>query len=445
MTTIFLPIEISRREAVAKAFLASRLVGQGHDVLIFKSDIFDRVGWPGAGIYIGKNVFRASPPHDLSFLKAMRRHGIKTWYLEEEGGIYQGNSEREWCQFLAKRMDPAVLGEQDKVLTWGEWQREYLDAKSSKAEVLTSGTANFEMLHPRYHEALRAFDLAETGNQEDFILVNTRFTISNARDNGASHFIHDSPVTKIFDRETLFRKLASDGMLFHAFIELIAALSFQLPSKQIVVRPHPGENAEAYRRIFAPVSNVTVASSGDAGSWIRSCSCLIHNGCSTAIQAEIAEKPVVTFVPSEDKAELIAGLPNRVGVTLRSVGDVLEFLPNRLGNSDRSTPQWKRTISRLDTIDFVTDLVGRESFEHRPLKRAEARRLALQYDTWELPRKVARLALPAKRRTHRHTMGLFDHSFFGRLPDLGACAAVYYGHPVHVQRLSSFCYLFTPR
>jgi len=438
-------MEVSRREAVAKAFLASSLVGQGHDVLIFKSDIFDRVGWPGPGIYIGKNVFRAGPPHDLTFLQDMRRHGIKTWYLEEEGGIYQGNSEQEWCQFLAKRMDPAALGEQDKVLTWGEWQREYLDAKTSKADVLTSGTANFEMLHPRYHEALRAFDLAETSNQEDFILVNTRFTVSNARDDGSSHFIHDRLVSKIFDRETLYRKLASDGMLFHAFIELIATLSFQFPSKRIVVRPHPAENAETYQRIFAPVSNITVASSGDPGSWIRHCSCLIHNGCSTAIQAEIAGKPVITFVPSEDKAELIAGLPNRVGVTLRTVGEVVDFFAKQPGNNNIRTAQWQRTISRLDTIDFVTDLVAKESFQHRPLKRTEARRLAVQYDALELPRKIARLALPARRRTHRHRLGLFDHSFFLHLPDLGACAAAHYGHPVHVQRLSSFCYLFTPR
>ena len=76
MTTIFLPIEISRREAVAKAFLASSLVRRGHDVLVFKSDVFDRMGWPGPGIYIGKNVFRAGPPHDLSFLQSMRGHGI---------------------------------------------------------------------------------------------------------------------------------------------------------------------------------------------------------------------------------------------------------------------------------------------------------------------------------------------------------------------------------
>jgi surface carbohydrate biosynthesis protein len=375
----------------------------------------------------------------------MRRHGIKTWYLDEEGGIYQGDSEQQWCQSLAKRMDPTTLGELDKVLTWGEWQREYLEAKSSKAEVLTSGTANFEMLHSRYHDALRTFDLAETGNQEGFILVNTRFTVSNARDNGGSHFIHDSLVTKIFDRETLFRKLASDGMLFYAFIELIAGLSFQFPSKRIVVRPHPAENAEVYRRIFAPVPNITVASSGDVGSWIRCCSCLIHNGCSTAIQADIAEKPVITFVPGDDKAELIAGLPNRVGVTLRTVGEVAEFLAKQLGNGDHSRAQWQRTISRLDTIEFVTDLVAQENFQHPPLKVAEVRRLALRYDAWELPRKVARLALPAKRRFYRHRLGLLDHSFFGRLPDLGACAAAHYGHPVHVQSLSSFCYLFTPR
>jgi surface carbohydrate biosynthesis protein len=375
----------------------------------------------------------------------MRRHGIKTWYLEEEGGIYQGDSEQEWCQFLDKRMDPAALGEQDKVLTWGEWQREYLAAKRSKADILTSGSANFEMLHPHYHEALREFDLAETGDQEDFILVNTRFTVSNARDNGSSHFIHDSLVTEIFDRETLFRKLASDGMLFHAFIDLIATLSFQFPSKQIVVRPHPAENAETYQRIFAPVSNVTVASSGDPGSWIRHCSCLIHNGCSTAVQADIAEKPVITFVPSQDKAEFIAGLPNRVGVTLRTAGEVAEFLSKQPGHDDNSAAQWQRTISRLDTIDFVTYLVGQEGFQHPPLRRAQARRLALQYDAWELPRKVARFALPAKRRFYRHRLGLFDHSFFERLPDLGACAAAHYGHPVHVQRLSSFCYLFSPR
>ncbi len=442
MTTIYLPIEISRREIVAKSFLAASLAARGHMALIFRADLFDRAGWPGRGIYIGKNVFRAAPPHDLSFYRAMKRCGIRVWYLDEEGGIYLGENEGDWRAFMARRVDPSALDAEDKILTWGDWQNEFFSARGLRAPIHTTGHLNFDICQPRYQAALAKFDAHETRGESGYILVNTRFTMSNARDNGASHIIHTGIVRQFFDQALLFDKLVSEGKSFFAFIDLIGAMSAQFPDRQIVLRPHPGESPDIYSRIFASTPSVIVAESGDVGSWIRRASCVIHNGCTTAIQAAIAGKPVITFMPYADDARITACLPNTVGTVARTVDEVLRAV-ERLGPL-REEGHWQRTISRLDTIDRITALVDEADSASLTTSPALVRRFAARFDASEIVRAMARLFLPERRRSFRKSMELFDPAFFSQIGHLAPSAAAHYGARVRVRRMSRFCYAFLP-
>lgn len=442
MTTIYLPIELSRREIVAKSFLATSLAARGHTALIFRADLFDRVGWPGPGIYIGKNVFRAAPPHDLTFYHAMKRRGIRVWHLDEEGGIYLGETEDDWRAFLARRVDPSAFDAEDKILVWGDWQNEFFASRGLSAPIHTTGHLNFDICQPRYQAALAEFDAHETKGENGYILVNTRFTVSNARDNGASHLIHTEIVRQFFDQDLLFDKLVSDGKSFYQFIDLISTMSARFPDRRIVLRPHPAESPDLYSRIFASTPSVIVAESGDVGSWIRRASCVIHNGCTTAIQAAIAGKPVITFMPYPDDARLIACLPNRVGILAQTVDEVLQAVERPAPLRDAG--HWKRTISRLDTIDRITDLVDEADSARPATSSAVVRRLAAQFGVSETMRAVVRLMLPERRRSFRKAQEHFDPAFFARIRHLAPGAAAHYGARVRVRRMSRFCYAFLP-
>ena len=203
MSTVYLPVEVSKRELVAKTILAGSLAASGHLVLLFRSDLFDRVGWPGPGIYIGKNVFRSGPPCDLQFLHRMRNAGIRIWHLDEEGGIYLGNDEEAWRDFLSRRFDPQLLDQKDKVLAWGDWQAEFFKHQDLSASVHMVGHTNFDIYRAHYADALKSFDVEQTGGRRDYILVNTRFTTSNAPVTGDLHMINSAVVRGFFDQKLL--------------------------------------------------------------------------------------------------------------------------------------------------------------------------------------------------------------------------------------------------
>lgn len=443
MANIYLPVEISRREIVAKSMLAGRLAADGHQVLIFHSDLFDRVGWPGSGLYIGKNVFRTVVPHDLKFQEKMKRAGVRIWHLDEEGGVYLGATEREWRETLANRVDMASLGADDKVLTWGDWQREYFEEQGLRADTRTVGYLNFDICRPQYHDAFAEFDAKETGGLSGYILVNTRFTLNNGRDFGGRHVIHEAMTRNIYSERILFEKLVADGKCYYEFIGLIYALSQNFPNRKIVLRPHPGEEPSIYERIVGPLENVIVTGAGDVGSWIRRSHAVVHNGCTTAIQAVIADKPVVTFLPASVGPEMDSGLPNKSGILARSVSEVIAAIETPPEHGDSGA--WHRTISSLDTIESLAAMVAEEADRLAPATPLPTvQRLVAHGAVSELARAAARGFIPGRRRLHRARMAHFDPKFFGRIEDMVHVARKLYGAEIGLRKLSNRCFAFVP-
>ncbi len=441
MSVVYLPVEISKRELVAKTMLAGSLAASGHLVFLFRSDLFDTVGWPSPGIYIGKNVFRSAPPHDLKFLRKMKASGVKIWHLDEEGGIYLGGNEDAWRDFLSRRFDPAPLDRTDKVLAWGDWQAEYFNSQGLSASVHLVGHPNFDIYRSIYADALKFFDIEQTGGRQDYILVNTRFVASNAPVTGDKHIIHSAVVRGFYDQEFMFEKLIVDGHLYFDFIEMLYGLAKKLPHRKIVLRPHPAEDSLSYRRIFAPLDNVLVTGDGDAGSWIRQSSCVIHNGCTTAIQATIAGKPVITYTPRQEEPLTTACLPNQTGAVAEDLDTVIKLVESAPYTHDGG--HWRRTISALDAIDRITSLVNAEPIESNKNRvTAAARLLCMRFRASETARNFVRFALPGRRELFKQAMELFDPSFFRKVPALTAVAKQLYSPEIECQKLDEGCFAF---
>jgi len=439
MSTVYLPVEISRRELVAKTMLAGSLAASGHLVLMFRSDLFDRVGWPGPGIYIGKNVFRSAPPSDVSFLKRMQMSGVRIWHLDEEGGIYLGDGEAPWREFLSRRFNPKLLGPKDKVLAWGEWQAEYFSKQELSASVHITGHVNFENCRPDYAEALATFDSQQTSGAENYILVNTRFVLSNSRTSGNEHLMHSATIRGFFDQDLMFDKLVTDGHLYYDFIQMVVGLANRFPDRQIVLRPHPGEDSESYRRVFAPLKNVLVTGQGDVGSWIRRSSCIIHNGCTTAIQATIGGKPVITYMPRPDDRRATACLPNWIGAIAHDLDTVVALINNGQDMCDGG--KWRRTISVLDTVEKLTSMVDAEAIGPSAEWALNSARLrCFRFRASEVARSLARTVSPRRADQFKHIQKFFDPTFFGRVPELTKAASQQFSTNLECKKLDSGCF-----
>ena len=125
MKTVYLPLEIPNRELMARAFMATSLAKDDCAVYVFEHTLFDRIGWPSQGIYIGKNCFRTEVPYTTKYYNKMKKSKVDLWYLDEEGGVYSGNKESQ-KEILDHRLNSGDLDENDKILTWGLWQKDWL-------------------------------------------------------------------------------------------------------------------------------------------------------------------------------------------------------------------------------------------------------------------------------------------------------------------------------
>jgi hypothetical protein len=102
--------------------------------------------------------------------------------------------------------------------------------------------------------------------------------------------------------------------IFEAFQRLLPELTRVFPHLNIVVRPHPTEGHEIYRNLADGQPRIHVTNEGNVVPWLLAARALIHNGCTTGVEAYIMRVPAISYraVVNEDYDSGFYLLPNRV-------------------------------------------------------------------------------------------------------------------------------------
>jgi hypothetical protein len=88
--------------------------------------------------------------------------------------------------------------------------------------------------------------------------------------------------------------------VFRDFQELIPRLDQVFPGLNIVIRPHPTEKHDVYNEIAARCSRVHVTNQGNVVPWILATRAVLHNGCTTGIEAFLLDVPGISYRASID-------------------------------------------------------------------------------------------------------------------------------------------------
>jgi hypothetical protein len=83
--------------------------------------------------------------------------------------------------------------------------------------------------------------------------------------------------------------------VFRDFQRMIPELEKSFPDHTIVIRPHPTESHETYHRIAAKCRRVKVTNEGNVVPWLLSAKALIHNGCTTGVEAFEMRVPALSY------------------------------------------------------------------------------------------------------------------------------------------------------
>jgi hypothetical protein len=234
----------------------------------------------------------------------------------------------------------------------------------------------------------------------EFILINTNFGYAFAR--GLS---------------------AHKQALFLRFRELIPALADAMPDYTIVARPHPAEDHEPWQEAARGRANVRVVNEKSVIPWLIAAKALVHNSCTTAVEAAALGTPAVSYRPvTADAFDL--ELPNALSDEAFSLEELLtkvraistgELCP-RNGSARRAILE--RHIASLEgplAADRMVSALCDASYDQRP----PARPAPLPYLTgWlHLHARTAVKQINRRRAGTRNANAFHDHRFPGTSVD----------------------------
>jgi surface carbohydrate biosynthesis protein len=296
---LLIPVENQVREFDAKLLLACIAAKRGFlPVIGSRREMEFRIASFPRSLYLSKSMTIRSA---LLFKVAHKvGHNIVAW--DEEALVHLPPE-----TYFSDRLSPASIRYVSHLLAWGQdnanlW-RQYPKLPKGIPIHLT-GNPRADMLRPEMRSFF-AEDVEDILNSSgNFILVNTNFNHVNAFSPDMNLF---KPVKKPGETPTFGRgargmsREFAEGLrdhkqaIFESFQQLIPALERSFPEYTIIVRPHPTENHEIYRNIAAQCERVQVTNEGNVVPWILASRAVIHNCCTTGLEAYVMGVPAISY------------------------------------------------------------------------------------------------------------------------------------------------------
>jgi surface carbohydrate biosynthesis protein len=299
---LFLPIEIEVRELDAKILIALEAVNRGFNVVIGNPRILKVLKFFPKGIYFSKD----SDGLNYENFKNYRKLGGKVCVHDEEGLVHFNDK-----SYISLRLDFPTLKEIDLYLCWGDHQKSIIDNFKSK---YTSSLKTISTGHPRID--LLKKEKVLNYKKTNLILINTKLTGFNIKGKNkgnsllkvlkAHNMIKDKENEDFFKGYEIYQE-----KLFYKYVELIKYLSAQFKDKQIILRPHPGEDLENWKNLVKNLSNVIVTNENSISYWIKKSDLIIHTGCTTGLEAVLMNRLTISYQPVDDNKYKIP-LPDEV-------------------------------------------------------------------------------------------------------------------------------------
>jgi len=340
---LIIPVENQVRELDPKLLLAAVAAHRGFSTIIGNLREVDlRIASFPTSVYLCKSMTERNR-HVFDILIRLG-HQIVTW--DEEALVHLPDE-----IYYSRRLSPDVLSQLSHLFAWGEenaalWRR--YPGMPPSLPIHVTGNPRSDLLRPELQPFYEEEAAEIRRRYGKFILVNTNFNHVNAFYARQNLFVE-----RIAGMPQRFGK-AGVGMtmefaealrdqkqgMFEAFQAMIPALDNAFPDHTIIVRPHPTESPDVYKEIAAKCRRVRVTNEGNVVSWLMAATGLVHNGCTTGVEAFAMRVPAISYRPRIDERvdEGFYSLPHGVShqcfdleSLIKMLGDVVT---GRLGAAD---------------------------------------------------------------------------------------------------------------
>lgn len=342
--TIFIPLEIKARELDSRLLVALELARRGHRVFLGEKNSINRIAMEqNGGIYFAKS----GSAIDLPFFKILKSFHHKIAVLDEEAIIHQNETAH-----IKSRLNRESIEMVDAFFSWGPYDQEVATKTfpDLASRFLITGNPRVDLLRKELRGYFNQSASKLNAEHGEFILIPSSFAMCNH---------HNEPGARIEWRRKMGMIETEEDVafyrayvfhferIFRAFLEDLPKLANAFPDELFIVRPHPSEGRAAWEKAFAGVNNIKVIPKGPVAPWLWAAKLVIHNGCTTAIESFLLDKPVIAYRPyTSDMYDL--DVPNSISVETFDYTGLVDCLQKALSKllPEGSREQGRETLGR---------------------------------------------------------------------------------------------------
>jgi surface carbohydrate biosynthesis protein len=323
---IYLHLEVVARELDYKLMLAVLASSRGHEVIISDQESILK-GLKRKLLNPGIFHTKSLTPGKIKILKHSKiiNSGCKITSIDEEGGLVDYGYDR-----MAKgRYSKKTIEQASAVFTWGpedfKTLKKYYPNQMNK--IYMTGSPRVDLWRPNLYDywgkKIKNFN-------KPFLLIPSNFGAGIT----VQSFYERIVIRKrggYLDREPerlmeLVKRESEQIKLIGYFIDAIKYLSHQNKNYHIILRPHPSESLEAWKLLLEKIPNVSVIADDGVSLWVKNAFAILHNGCTTALEATFFNKPIITYSPFE--ANFARQLANDLGQNVTSLKELSKKINN---------------------------------------------------------------------------------------------------------------------
>ena len=365
---LIIPIEILVREFESRLLIALQAINNGFSVIFGEQEnIRANMQNLPDGIYFDKSVAK----NKYEYYKKLISLGNKIVGIDEEGLMAFNNT----YSYLNNRHDHKNLNLIDKFFTWSNFEKEllckYYGAFSNK--YYTTGNARLDLWNTNNTNILYNEEIDEINHtNKEFILMPTNFAYPHIA--GDEDFLKRQAINLgIINNPGEFYLWATKREYKKKCAQEFKKLILYLSGKNynIVVRPHPSENVNYWKNSFNK-SNILVSNKFNISSWIYCSKAVIHNSCTTGLEAYLQNKKVISYLPYTYNED-VNHISNIASEIANSKENVLRILNNekinkiKLNDVVKMGNNYIEIVKQLNNLKFETvrnkigDLISLES------------------------------------------------------------------------------------
>lgn len=332
VTPLIIPVENQVRELDAKILLSCIAAERGfHVIMGSRGYVHFKVAAMPRGVYLAKSMRTLS--NKMFRILRQLGHVIVAW--DEEALVHPPAE-----TYFTLRLSPATVPMVSHMIAWGQENADLFRQFPPLPEttpIHIIGNPRGDMLRP---ELRGYFDdqVEQLKNQYgDFFLINTNFSDVNpfipsvglfmprANNGGPARF---GQAGKGMSLEFATGLRDHKQAILDDFMEMVPALQRSFPDRTIVIRPHPSEKYDIYNELAARHKNVKVNNSGNIIPWLLACKAMIHNGCTTGVEAYLLRTPAISYLTTlnEYYDYEFQGLPTKLSYQCFSFDDLKQTL-----------------------------------------------------------------------------------------------------------------------